>query len=79
MTTQPKKPKIQFFLIFFQYENIIAGMKEETRTLVQQHIVEINNLKAKIGYEIQEREKERADHAAMMKLVKNNIFIYFVH
>lgn len=42
-------------------------MREETRTLVQQHIVEINNLKAKIAYEIQEREKERADHAAMMK------------
>ncbi|KAL4716329.1 hypothetical protein ACJJTC_009079, partial [Scirpophaga incertulas] len=49
------------------YENIIASMKEETKTLIQQHFVEINNLKAKIGYEIQEREKERADHAAMMK------------
>ncbi|KAL4705356.1 hypothetical protein ACJJTC_006842 [Scirpophaga incertulas] len=50
-----------------KYENIIASMKEETKTLIQQHFVEINNLKAKIGYEIQEREKERADHAAMMK------------
>lgn len=42
-------------------------MREETRTLVQQHLAEINNLKAKVAYEIQEREKERADHQAMMK------------
>ncbi|XP_049868021.1 GRIP and coiled-coil domain-containing protein 1 isoform X2 [Pectinophora gossypiella] len=50
-----------------KYENQIAVMREETRTLVQQHLAEVNNLKAKIAYEIQEREKERADHAAMMK------------
>ncbi|KAJ2942546.1 hypothetical protein O0L34_g2014 [Tuta absoluta] len=50
-----------------KYENQIAAMKEETRNLVQQHLAEVNNLKAKIAYEIQEREKERADHAAMMK------------
>ncbi|XP_075974579.1 GRIP and coiled-coil domain containing 88 kDa [Anticarsia gemmatalis] len=50
-----------------KYENQIAAMREETRTLVQQHIAEVNNLKAKIAYEIQEREKERADHGAMMK------------
>ncbi|KAG6445470.1 hypothetical protein O3G_MSEX003933 [Manduca sexta] len=50
-----------------KYENIIATMREETKTLVQQHLVEMNNLKAKISYEIQEREKERADHAAMLK------------
>lgn len=42
-------------------------MREETKTLVQQHLAELNNLKAKIAYEIQEREKERADHAVMMK------------
>ena len=50
-----------------QYENQIAGMREETRALVQQHLAELNNLKAKVAYEIQEREKERADHQAMMK------------
>ncbi|XP_063822382.1 GRIP and coiled-coil domain-containing protein 1 [Ostrinia nubilalis] len=50
-----------------KYENVIMTMREETRTLVQQHLAEINNLKAKIAYEIQEREKERADHSAMMK------------
>ncbi|CAH0581089.1 unnamed protein product [Chrysodeixis includens] len=50
-----------------KYENQIAAMREETRTLVQQHYAEINNLKAKVAYEIQEREKERADHQAMMK------------
>ncbi|CAG9785384.1 unnamed protein product [Diatraea saccharalis] len=50
-----------------KYENIIATMREETKSLVQQHLVEINNLKAKIAYEIQEREKERADHTAMLK------------
>ncbi|PZC80298.1 hypothetical protein B5X24_HaOG214907 [Helicoverpa armigera] len=50
-----------------KYENQIAAMREETRTLVQQHIAEVNNLKAKVAYEIQEREKERADHQAMMK------------
>lgn len=55
------------FFILFQYENIIASMREETKTLVQQHLAEANNLKAKIAYEIQEREKERADHMAMMK------------
>lgn len=50
-----------------KYENQIAAMREETRTLVQQHLAEINNLKAKVAYEMQEREKERADHQAMMK------------
>ncbi|CAG5058773.1 unnamed protein product [Parnassius apollo] len=50
-----------------KYENMLAAMREETKTLVQQHLVEVSNLKAKISYEIQEREKERADHAAMMK------------
>ncbi|XP_026732617.1 GRIP and coiled-coil domain-containing protein 1 isoform X3 [Trichoplusia ni] len=50
-----------------KYENQIAAMREETKTLVQQHFAEINNLKAKVAYEIQEREKERADHQAMMK------------
>ncbi|KAM3956653.1 GRIP and coiled-coil domain containing 88 kDa [Aphomia sociella] len=50
-----------------KYENTIAAMREETKTLVQQHIAEVNNLKAKIAYEIQERENERADHMAMMK------------
>ncbi|KAL0830997.1 hypothetical protein ABMA28_001884 [Loxostege sticticalis] len=50
-----------------KYENMLAAMREETKTLVQQHFAEINNLKAKIAYEIQEREKERADHSAMMK------------
>lgn len=32
-----------------------------------QHQAEINNLRAKIAYEIQERENETADHAAMLK------------
>lgn len=50
-----------------KYENIIATMKEETKALVQQHLVEVTNLKAKIAYTIQEQEKERADHAAMLK------------
>ncbi|KAL0880592.1 hypothetical protein ABMA27_001822 [Loxostege sticticalis] len=50
-----------------KYENMLAAMREETKTLVQQHFAEINNLKAKIAYEIQERERERADHSAMMK------------
>ncbi|XP_026315506.1 GRIP and coiled-coil domain-containing protein 1 isoform X2 [Hyposmocoma kahamanoa] len=50
-----------------KYENLLSAMREETKTLVQQHLAEVNNLKAKISYEIQEREKERADHAAMMK------------
>ncbi|KAF9797601.1 hypothetical protein SFRURICE_001526, partial [Spodoptera frugiperda] len=50
-----------------KYENQIAAMREETRTLVQQHLAEVSNLKAKVAYEIQEREKERADHQAMMK------------
>lgn len=54
-------------MLKFQYENLIASMREETKSLVQQHLAEINNMKAKINYEIQEREKERADHAAMMK------------
>lgn len=50
-----------------KYENQISVMREETRTLVQQHLTEVHNLKAKIAYEIQEREKERANHVAMMK------------
>ncbi|KAJ0175549.1 hypothetical protein K1T71_008708 [Dendrolimus kikuchii] len=50
-----------------KYENIIAAMREETKTLVQHNLAEVSNLKAKIAYEIQEREKERADHAAMIK------------
>ncbi|XP_045447516.1 GRIP and coiled-coil domain-containing protein 1 [Melitaea cinxia] len=50
-----------------KYENMIASMREETKTLVQQHLAEVGNLKAKIAYEIQEREKERADHSAMLK------------
>ncbi|XP_013142410.1 PREDICTED: GRIP and coiled-coil domain-containing protein 1 [Papilio polytes] len=50
-----------------KYENMLASMREETKTLVQQHLAEVSNLKAKIAYEIQERENERADHAAMMK------------
>ncbi|RVE42484.1 hypothetical protein evm_012869 [Chilo suppressalis] len=50
-----------------KYENIIAALKEETKSLVQQHLVEVSNLKAKIAYEIQEREKERANHSAMLK------------
>lgn len=45
----------------------MAQMREETKSLVQQHLAEVGNLKAKIAYEIQEREKERADHAAMLK------------
>ncbi|XP_068632379.1 GRIP and coiled-coil domain-containing protein 1 [Battus philenor] len=50
-----------------KYENMLATMREETKTIVQQHIVEVSNLKAKIAYEIQEREKERADNVAIMK------------
>lgn len=50
-----------------KYESMIALMREETKTLVQQHLAEVGNLKAKIAYEIQEREKERADHSAMLK------------
>ncbi|XP_034826876.1 GRIP and coiled-coil domain-containing protein 1 isoform X2 [Maniola hyperantus] len=50
-----------------KYESILAQMREETKTLVQQHLAEVGNLKAKISYEIQERERERADHAAMLK------------
>ena len=42
-------------------------MREETKTIIQQHVAEVANLKAKIAYEIQEREKERVDHAAMLK------------
>lgn len=42
-------------------------MQEETKTIVQQHVAEVANLKAKIAYEIQEREKERADNTAMLK------------
>nr|XP_026490317.1 GRIP and coiled-coil domain-containing protein 1 [Vanessa tameamea] len=50
-----------------KYENMLASTREETKTLVQQHLAEVGNLKAKIAYEIQERERERADHAAMLK------------
>ncbi|XP_045768348.1 GRIP and coiled-coil domain-containing protein 1 isoform X1 [Maniola jurtina] len=50
-----------------KYESILAQMREETKTLVQQHLAEVSNLKAKISYEIQERENERANHAAMLK------------
>ncbi|CAH2107952.1 unnamed protein product [Euphydryas editha] len=50
-----------------KYENMLASLREEMKTLVQQHLSEVGNLKAKIAYEIQEREKERADHAAMLK------------
>ncbi|XP_061379972.1 GRIP and coiled-coil domain-containing protein 1 [Danaus plexippus] len=50
-----------------KYENMLASMREETKSLVQQHLAEVANLKTKIAYEIQEREKERADHAAMLK------------
>ncbi|KPJ10265.1 GRIP and coiled-coil domain-containing protein 1 [Papilio machaon] len=56
-----------------KYENMLASMREETKTLVQQHLVEVSNLKAKIAYEIQERENERADHAAMMNNLKAKI------
>lgn len=50
-----------------KYENMLSAMREETKAMIQQHQVEVNNLKAKISYEIQERENERADHAAMLK------------
>ncbi|XP_031762806.2 GRIP and coiled-coil domain-containing protein 1 isoform X2 [Galleria mellonella] len=50
-----------------KYENAIAALKEETKSLVQQHLAEVNSLKSKIAYEIQERENERADHMAMIK------------
>ncbi|XP_063622016.1 GRIP and coiled-coil domain-containing protein 1 isoform X1 [Cydia splendana] len=50
-----------------KYENMLSSMREETKAMIQQHQVEVNNLKAKIAYEIQERENERADHAAMLK------------
>ncbi|CAB3250836.1 unnamed protein product [Arctia plantaginis] len=40
-----------------KYENQIASIREETKTLVQQHLAEINNLKAKTRKEIQERRK----------------------
>ncbi|XP_063363659.1 GRIP and coiled-coil domain-containing protein 1 [Cydia amplana] len=50
-----------------KYENMLSAMREETKAMIQQHQVEVNNLKAKIAYEIQERENERADHAAMLK------------
>ncbi|CAK1549274.1 unnamed protein product [Leptosia nina] len=50
-----------------KYESMISSMREESKIMVQQHQAEVNNLKAKISYEIQEREKERADHAAMLK------------
>ncbi|XP_004924715.1 GRIP and coiled-coil domain-containing protein 1 [Bombyx mori] len=50
-----------------KYENMLAALREENKMLSQQHLLELNSLKAKIAYEIQEREKERADHVAMMK------------
>ncbi|CAH0714121.1 unnamed protein product, partial [Brenthis ino] len=50
-----------------KYEGMLASMREETKSLVQNHVAEIANLRAKIAYEIQEREKERADYAAMLK------------
>ncbi|XP_063535474.1 GRIP and coiled-coil domain-containing protein 1 [Cydia strobilella] len=50
-----------------KYENMLSAMREETKAMIQQHHVEVNNLKAKLAYEIQERENERADHAAMLK------------
>ncbi|KAI8422189.1 hypothetical protein MSG28_006096 [Choristoneura fumiferana] len=50
-----------------KYENMIYTLREETKAMIQQHQAEVNNLKAKIAYEIQERENERADHAAMLK------------
>lgn len=50
-----------------KYENMLAALREENKMLSQQHLLEVNSLKAKIAYEIQEREKERADHVAMMK------------
>ncbi|XP_053612891.1 GRIP and coiled-coil domain-containing protein 1 [Plodia interpunctella] len=50
-----------------KYENMISSMREETKALVQQHLTEINNWKAKVAYEIQEREKERTDHMVMLK------------
>lgn len=50
-----------------KYENMLAALREENKMLSQQHLMEVNSLKAKIAYEIQEREKERADHVAMMK------------
>ncbi|XP_060803626.1 GRIP and coiled-coil domain-containing protein 1 isoform X1 [Amyelois transitella] len=50
-----------------KYENMLTSMREETKALVQQHLTEINSWKAKLAYEIQEREKERADHMAMLK------------
>lgn len=48
---------------------MLVAMREENKTLAQQHQVEVVNLKAKLAYEIQEREKERANHTAMLKLV----------
>ncbi|GBP33486.1 GRIP and coiled-coil domain-containing protein 1 [Eumeta japonica] len=50
-----------------KYEKIIMEIREEMKNLNHQHQTEINNLKAKIAYEIQERERERADYAAMLK------------
>ncbi|XP_047992964.1 GRIP and coiled-coil domain-containing protein 1 isoform X2 [Leguminivora glycinivorella] len=50
-----------------KYESMLASMREESKAMMQQHQVELNNLKAKLAYEIQERENERADHAAMLK------------
>ncbi|XP_028036035.1 GRIP and coiled-coil domain-containing protein 1 [Bombyx mandarina] len=50
-----------------KYENMLAALREENKMLSQQHLMEVNSLKAKIAYEIQEREKERADPVAMMK------------
>lgn len=50
-----------------KYEKSIATLKGETNVLIQQHQAEVNNLRAKVAYEIQERERERVDHAAMLK------------
>ncbi|XP_041988287.1 GRIP and coiled-coil domain-containing protein 1 [Aricia agestis] len=50
-----------------KYESMLADLRDENRMLVQQHLTEVANLKAKIAYEIQERERETADYAAMMK------------
>ncbi|CAH2075799.1 unnamed protein product, partial [Iphiclides podalirius] len=50
-----------------KYENMLTAIREENKTLIQQHQIEVGNLKAKISYEIQEREKERANHTAMLK------------
>lgn len=60
---------IGHFSIFVQKEKVVKELQEKLQQSTKQHQLDVENMKSKLIIERHERDKERSDHAVMIRQV----------